>query len=176
MMFTRSRERETCQVEVGGSRLPPRVDPQSKSFAFVVLVGTLCVRIVPTMKFSAIILASLVGSAHALSSATQPKTVKVNTGGAPSMDPVDKRLEGIDSDPNTFDPTEGESPALFRNNNDEVWVKQVRHVKLAVNFFDICQRAFQTHSRIFLFFRRRELGLVATASRLQSEAWSERTL
>jgi len=33
-------------------------------------------------------------------------------------------MKGIDSDPNTFDPTEGESPALIRNNNDQVWVPQ----------------------------------------------------
>jgi hypothetical protein len=42
---------------------------------------------------------------------------------------VDKRMEGIDSDPDTFDPTEGESPALTRNNNNEVWVQQVRNRK-----------------------------------------------
>lgn len=40
-------------------------------------------------------------------------------------------MEGIDSDPDTFDPTEGDSPAMIRNNNGEVWVPQVsvsRHI------------------------------------------------
>ena len=79
------------------------------------------------MKFSALLIASLVGSAYALSSATQPKTAKVSAGGAPNMaGPVDKTMQGIDKDADTFDPTEGDSPAMFRNNNDEVWVKQVR--------------------------------------------------
>jgi hypothetical protein len=34
-------------------------------------------------------------------------------------------MEGIDRDPDTFDPTEGENPAVTRNNNNEVWVQQV---------------------------------------------------
>jgi hypothetical protein len=38
---------------------------------------------------------------------------------------VDRSLKGIDSDDSVFDPTTGQSPALQRNNNDEVWVSQV---------------------------------------------------
>lgn len=33
-----------------------------------------------------------------------------------------------------FDPTEGDNPALIRNNNDQVWVPQVRlYVVVVVN-------------------------------------------
>jgi hypothetical protein len=34
-------------------------------------------------------------------------------------------MKGIDSDADTFDPTSGTSPALIRNNIDQVWVPQV---------------------------------------------------
>jgi hypothetical protein len=35
-------------------------------------------------------------------------------------------LRGIDKDESIFDPTGGDNPALTRNNNDQVWVPQVR--------------------------------------------------
>ena len=40
-------------------------------------------------------------------------------------DPVDKSLRGIDAE-GSYDPIEGDNAALTRNNNDEVWVQQVR--------------------------------------------------
>lgn len=73
------------------------------------------------MKFStALILASFVNSAAAFS-AVAPTSSVSSTG---NPEPIDRSMKGIDSDPNTFDPTEGESPALIRNNNDQVWVPQ----------------------------------------------------
>lgn len=71
------------------------------------------------MKFllSSLLLASLTSSAAAFS-ATVPRST------APNLEPVDRTMEGIDAE-GAFDPTEGENPALTRNNNDEVWVSQV---------------------------------------------------
>lgn len=74
------------------------------------------------MKFyTALFLASLVNNACAFS-AVAPSSAASATG---NPEPVDRSLIGIDSDPDTFDPTSGESPALIRNNNDQVWVPQV---------------------------------------------------
>lgn len=74
------------------------------------------------MKFcTALILASFVNSAAAFS-AVAPSSAKSSTG---NSEPVDRSMKGIDSDANTFDPTGGDSPALIRNNNDQVWVPQV---------------------------------------------------
>ena len=89
------------------------------------------------MKFSAIFLTTLLSTASAFSPsvafngraataryvATDPET---STG--PSTDPVDKTLAGIDdaAEHDVFDPHAGSEPALTRNNNDEVWVSQVR--------------------------------------------------
>jgi hypothetical protein len=76
-----------------------------------------------TMNFStALILAYLVNAVSAFSAVAPP------TGGAATgnPDPVDRSLRGIDKDEATFDPTTGDSPALTRNNNDQVWVPQVR--------------------------------------------------
>ena len=42
-----------------------------------------------------------------------------------SPDPVDYSMRGIDAE-GSYDPVEGDSPALIRNNNDGVWVEQVR--------------------------------------------------
>mmetsp|Transcript_111377 Transcript_111377/g.311270 ORF Transcript_111377/g.311270 Transcript_111377/m.311270 type:complete len:399 (-) Transcript_111377:53-1249(-) len=73
------------------------------------------------MKFyTALFLASLVNNACAFS-AVAPSSAASATG---NPEPVDRSLIGIDSDPDTFDPTSGESPALIRNNNDQVWVPQ----------------------------------------------------
>mmetsp|Transcript_34773 Transcript_34773/g.84029 ORF Transcript_34773/g.84029 Transcript_34773/m.84029 type:complete len:399 (+) Transcript_34773:166-1362(+) len=38
--------------------------------------------------------------------------------------PVDKTMKNVDKEPSTFDPTDGDQPALVRNNNDQVWVEQ----------------------------------------------------
>ena len=42
-----------------------------------------------------------------------------------SPDPIDRSLRGIDAE-GSFDPVAGDNAALIRNNNDEVWVPQVR--------------------------------------------------
>ena len=44
-----------------------------------------------------------------------------------SLRAVDKTMKGIDAD-GSFDPTEGEHPALARNNLGEVWNQQVSSV------------------------------------------------
>ena len=75
------------------------------------------------MKFStALLFSALIGSASAFS-AVAPKSTAAATG---NPAPIDKSLKGLDSEEGTFDPTSGENPALTRNNNDEVWVQQVR--------------------------------------------------
>ena len=87
------------------------------------------------MKFSAILLSTLITAASAFSPSSNRRAVfaslKVATepevSAGPSQEPVDKTLEGIDDDAthDIFDPLEGEKPALIRNNKDEVWVQQV---------------------------------------------------
>lgn len=72
------------------------------------------------MKFcTALVLASFVNAASAFSAVAPGKSV-----GSPDV--VDRSMRGIDSDESAFDPTTGENAALQRNNNDEVWVPQVR--------------------------------------------------
>jgi hypothetical protein len=85
------------------------------------------------MKFSAVLIASLAGASYGFAPSMHARRLSplfmADTAARPVTTPatnIDKRLEGIDSDPDTFDPTEGENPALIRNNNDEVWVPQVR--------------------------------------------------
>ncbi len=87
------------------------------------------------MKFSAALLATLASSAQAFSPSSNGRALlatnvatdpaAVETG--PSTDPVDKSLKGIDAaaEHDVFDPLGGDSPALVRNNNEEVWVPQV---------------------------------------------------
>jgi ABC-type transport system substrate-binding protein len=72
------------------------------------------------MKFlsATVLIASLTASASAFS-AVAPKS------SAAKSSSVDKTLHGVDADPNVFDPTSGENPAVTRNNKDEVWVPQV---------------------------------------------------
>jgi hypothetical protein len=83
-----------------------------RSSLFVSLVAVVSIKPV-TMKFStALVLASFVNSASAFSAV------------APGS--IDRSLRGIDSEESAFDPTAGESPALILNNNDQVWVPQVR--------------------------------------------------
>lgn len=74
------------------------------------------------MKFcTALILAAFPSSAFAFS-AVAPASTGAATG---NPDPIDRSMKGIDSDADTFDPTSGTSPALIRNNIDQVWVPQV---------------------------------------------------
>jgi hypothetical protein len=71
----------------------------------------------------------LVGNnAAAAFSAVAPKSSSSPSSaskGGEMMEPVDKTMTGIDKE-GSFDPTEGDNPALQRNNQDEVWVPQVR--------------------------------------------------
>lgn len=68
-------------------------------------------------------------------SAVAPGAAKASlaSGGAPNLEPVDKTMSGLPKETNAFDPTEGENAALQRNNNNEVWVPQVRTRTLAHN-------------------------------------------
>jgi hypothetical protein len=76
-----------------------------------------------TMKLvSAAVLLATISNVAAFS-AVAPTSVGAATG---NPDPVDKSMRGIDKEPSTFDPTTGDSPALKRNNIDQVWVPQVR--------------------------------------------------
>eukprot|EP00977_Amphora_coffeiformis_P013625 scaffold3608_cov183-Amphora_coffeaeformis.AAC.12 len=74
------------------------------------------------MKFYAALLLLTIGQASAFSAVAPPKTSTPVSGG--NSEPIDRSMKGIDSDPSAFDPTEGDSPALKRNNKDEVWVPQ----------------------------------------------------
>jgi hypothetical protein len=76
------------------------------------------------MKFSAILFASLVAASYGFSPIMKSKT-STSLFVEPTSGPVDKTMKGIDSDPNTFDPTGGANPALTRNNKGEVWNLQV---------------------------------------------------
>lgn len=77
------------------------------------------------MKFSALLIAAFTVTTASAFSAVAPKpSSPVKVEAAPSSEPVDKSLKGIDADSSTFDPTTGENAALTRNNNDEVWVSQ----------------------------------------------------
>jgi len=62
-------------------------------------------------------LACLASHVAAFSAVSRPVTTPTTN--------IDKTMEGIDA-PGSFDPTEGDNPALKRNNNDAVWVDQVR--------------------------------------------------
>jgi hypothetical protein len=75
-----------------------------------------------TMKFHAALLLFLTaGKAFAFSAVAPPSTNVPVAGGA---EPIDRTMNGIDA-AGAFDPTDGDSPAVARNNNDEVWVQQV---------------------------------------------------
>ena len=71
------------------------------------------------MKFYAALLLLTIGQASGFS-AVAPSRASASTGN----DPIDRSMKGIDG-PGAFDPTGGDSPALKRNNKDEVWVSQV---------------------------------------------------
>jgi hypothetical protein len=81
-----------------------------------VTIGTLCILV-------ASLVLSMAGGFSAVAPPSTPKTTSV--GGIPNLDPVDKTMEGIDTS-NVFDPTDGDNAAVKRNNNEEVWVQQVR--------------------------------------------------
>jgi hypothetical protein len=75
------------------------------------------------MKFcTTLILATFASSASAFSAVAPPS----NGAATGNPEPIDRSMKGIDSDADTFDPTSGTSPALIRNNIDQVWVPQVR--------------------------------------------------
>lgn len=76
------------------------------------------------MKFCTTLLAFalLAGNAAAFS-AVAPKPAAAAAAVSEAVEPVDRSMTGIDA-PGSFDPTDGDSPALKRNNNDEVWVDQ----------------------------------------------------
>lgn len=79
------------------------------------------------MKFSCVLLTALFATTNAFAPAKSAfRTTSLNL--EPSQDPVDKTLNGIDdgAEHDVFDPLSGAQPALIRNNNDEVWVPQVR--------------------------------------------------
>jgi len=80
------------------------------------------------MKFSAILLTTLAAAASAFSPSSNGRTIFTNNVATDSIveaGAVDKTLQGIDGDAKgVFDPLGGDSPALIRNNNDEVWVPQ----------------------------------------------------
>lgn len=86
------------------------------------------------MRFSAILLSTLVTAASAFSPSTTGRAAftslnvatEPEVSAGPSQDPVDKTLNGIDDGAkhDIFDPQAGDKPALIRNNNEEVWVPQ----------------------------------------------------
>lgn len=86
-----------------------------------------------------LILSCLTSHAAAFSAVAPPSSSSAASTGSP--DPVDRSMRGIDDQTATntddgpiFDPTEGDNPALIRNNNDQVWVPQVRlYVVVVVN-------------------------------------------
>lgn len=47
-----------------------------------------------------------------------------------SPQPVDRSVS-LDEDVDVFDPTEGENPAVVRNNKGDVWVPQVRERRVS---------------------------------------------
>lgn len=77
------------------------------------------------MKISAAIIALTVASASAFAPAA-PALTKTALFGKGNTDPVDPTMAGIDDNLSydAFDPTAGDSPAVSRNNNGGVWVKQ----------------------------------------------------
>lgn len=100
------------------------------------------------MKFSAVLIASLTTGSYGFAPLMRGKPISslfmADTAARPvttAATDIDKSLAGIDKDPDTFDPTEGEEPALIRNNNDEVWVQQVRWNGGAVRMISLaCRR------------------------------------
>jgi len=75
------------------------------------------------MKFYAALLLLTIGQTSSFSAVAPSKASTPVSGG--NSEPIDRSMRGVDSDPSAFDPTEGDSPAVIRNNKDEVWVSQV---------------------------------------------------
>ena len=101
------------------SLLPQAYPIPAQTTLFITLEQT------KTMKFfSSLIVALLAGNAAGFSAVAPKPSTPAASDAAPSLEPIDKSMTGIDA-PGSFDPTEGDSPALKRNNNDGVWVEQV---------------------------------------------------
>lgn len=80
------------------------------------------------MKFSSLLIASILGTAAAFAPAPRFGTYSaLNMVEPVPKGAIDRTLNGIDDEAKheVFDPTVGERSALKRNNNDEVWVPQV---------------------------------------------------
>ncbi|KAL7490143.1 hypothetical protein ACHAW6_015879 [Cyclotella cf. meneghiniana] len=79
------------------------------------------------MKISAAVLALSAAYSNAFASIpSQVTRSSVLSMAAGNTDPVDRTMKGIDDNLGyeTFDPTAGDSPAVFRNNHGGVWVQQ----------------------------------------------------
>lgn len=105
--------------------------------------------------------------------------VAPNRAGLVAKGSVDRSMKGID-DKGAFDPTQGENPALTRNNNDEVWVKQVCSRRIFyflqpgnVSALSICQLYRNPHHVVCLL-RILSLGTEsppASQPKVCSDAW-----
>lgn len=81
------------------------------------------------MKITAAVLALSAAYSNAFASVPSQVTRSgVLSMAAGNTDPVDRTMKGIDDNLGyeAFDPTAGDSPAVFRNNHGGVWVQQVR--------------------------------------------------
>uniref|UniRef100_A0A7S2RJU2 Delta-aminolevulinic acid dehydratase n=1 Tax=Eucampia antarctica TaxID=49252 RepID=A0A7S2RJU2_9STRA len=81
------------------------------------------------MKFSAILIASLVSTVSAFTVSTSTSVgIKsaLHAEAEAESEPIDYSMKAVDSDLDydAFDPLSGDRPALVRNNNDGVWVPQ----------------------------------------------------
>jgi hypothetical protein len=128
------------------------------------------------MKFYVALLLLTVGQVSGFSAVAPPKT---SASVASGSQPIDRTMKGIDAD-NAFDPTEGESSAVKRNNNDEVWVQQVGLYLLGACVSEITSiGSHQLDLTVFLYSARQQhsvLVLVGTGSRQLSVVWYEKTL
>jgi hypothetical protein len=116
-----------------------------------------------------LLIASLATSASAFS-AVAPKSAVAKAGS------VDKTLQSVDADANVFDPTSGENPALTRNNNDEVWVPQVRNATRGrATLHCTTLPVAITNALLLSILYYSELGLVATANPRLCVAWFAKT-
>ena len=139
------------------------------------------------MKFfaTAFLLASSAISASAFSAVAPPSAVDPSKA-ANVAEPVDKTLKGIDAD-GSFDPVEGDHAAVTRNNNDEVWVQQVRILNFILDYRRMAEFVGRIPTRLWkikksfcrltqFFCHYRDNALAATASHPLSDPWSARTL
>lgn len=138
------------------------------------------------MKFSAILIASLASAAYGFAPSMQSSRFSplfmADTASRPVTTPatnIDKSLDGIDGDSSAFDPTEGDHPALTRNNNDEVWVSQVRSWRVAFSELILSlipNVVFLTNCILVVYCatrnNNRELAPVVTVNHQPCEPWS----